>query len=101
MKIFNILLSNLLIATSTYSTAKITSNISWLLPSDLYRKGSKKNYSYLLPFVEVNLNLEDYTHFQKEEDFDSIVDYITKSKKIDIDKILSDPTVETKNKWIY
>ena len=55
-----------------------------------------KDYSSLLPFVDVNFNLEDYTYFQKEEDFDSIVDYITESKKVNIDQILRDPSVKPK-----
>ena len=93
MKILNILITNALLATSTSSTIiKVNKNVpAWFGP---FRK--KADYSGMLPFVEVGFNLQDYIYFQEEKDFDTIIDYIIKSKKINVDKILQDSSVSQK-----
>ena len=90
MKILNILLANTLLASSGSAILKSPKN------PKVFALTTNNPNSQLLPFVEVGFTLADYIYFQEEGDFESIVDYIITSKKINIDKILSDPAVSEK-----
>ena len=92
MKILSILLANTLLASSGASSPGNITN------KNVFASTSDQGDSKLLPFVEIGFTLEDYIYFQEEGDFESVVDYIIASKKINIDKILADPSVREKLK---
>ena len=90
MKILNILLANTLLTSGggvASKNIKSFNNFGFL--------SSSKN-TQILPFVEVSFNLDDYVYFQEGGDYESIVDYIITSNKINIDEILKDPLLEEK-----
>ena len=87
MKILSILLTNTMLASAIgFSNAQTSHTKS-------FAEKAENNWAQTLPFVEITFTLEDYEYIKKETGVETIIDYIIKSKKINIDKILEDPSV--------
>ena len=91
MKLLNILLTNTMLASaSATSFSKAQNN------TKSFAQQAENNWAQSLPYIEVAFTLEDYEYIKKQNEVETIIDYIIKKQKINIDKIIQDPSVSIK-----
>ena len=92
MNILSVLLANVMLI-SGLAPGFIKSQTN---KTTLFAANANEEKKEMLPHIEVAFDIQDYEYIKQETDISSIIDYIIKSKKINIDKILEDPSVSIK-----